>query len=117
MEKFNNMPFLTPAQREELETLNSQLEELYGEENQRFIAARLTDGSIDLELQARLNLLAIEEEITKQYENRLDIAKSLVEELKTLERVDPVIPIFSKENLKRTLKMFFGAEAKDVIPL
>lgn len=78
MEKFNNMSYLTPEQQEELETLNSQLSELYGEENQGSMAGRLIDGSINVELQIRLNQLAVEKEINAIHERRQELAESLL---------------------------------------
>ena len=79
MEEFNDLPFFTPGQKDELEKLNEQLRELFGEDAERFIATRAIDGSLDLVRQQLLSQQFIGEQLNKQAQDRIDLTENLIE--------------------------------------
>lgn len=79
MEEFNDLPFLTPQQKDELETLNEQLRELFGQDAERFMATREIDGSLNLVSQQLLSQQFISEQLNKQAQDRIDLTNNLIE--------------------------------------
>jgi hypothetical protein len=84
MEEFNDLPFLTPDQQEELENLNQQLRELFGEDANEFMAVRAVDETIDLVSQLAEAERYIHIQRQKQGQERLKLVKELLNAEKAL---------------------------------
>jgi hypothetical protein len=84
MEEFNDLPFLTSSQQEELENLNSQLRELFGDDANQFMATRAVDGSIDLARQVAEAERFLHEQRQKQGQERLALINLLFDAEKAL---------------------------------
>ncbi len=84
MEEFNDLPFLTPDQQEELENLNQQLRELFGEDANEFMAVRAVDETIDLVSQLAEAERYIHIQRQKQGQERLELVKELLNAEKAL---------------------------------